>query len=77
MVRFSERSVVLKGLRSTDDLSVEAENYSGEVWPGSSLSKDRALSLDMSGHKGQEPRDLLEPSGLHPWASGEISLWGI
>ena len=67
----------LKGLRSTDYLSIEAENCSGEDWLGSSLSKDRALSLEMSGHKGQEPRDMLEPSGLYPWASGELSLWGI
>lgn len=69
--------MVLKGLRSTDYLSVEAENCSGEVWPGSSLSKDRAWSLEMSGHKGQEPQNLLEPSGLHLWASGELSLGGV
>ena len=43
-IRFSKRSVVPKGLRNTDDLSIEAENCSGEFGLESSLSKDRALS---------------------------------
>ena len=77
MVRFSETLVVLMELRSTDYLSIEAENCSGEVCWGSSLSKDTVLSLKMSGHKGQKPGDSFEPSGLYPWASGELSLWGI